>query len=50
LLANLEAFAYAASGSAPYRVPPAEMIATVSAREGIFRSAESGRVEQVVNE
>ena len=49
MLANLEAFADAASGRAPYPVPQAEMIANVSALEAIFRSAESGRVEQVVN-
>jgi hypothetical protein len=31
-------------------VPQAQMIANVSALEATFRSAESGRVEQVVNE
>jgi predicted dehydrogenase len=50
VLANLEAFADAATGAAPYPVPQAQMIANVSALEAIFRSAESGRVEQVVNE
>jgi predicted dehydrogenase len=45
VLANLEAFA----GEAPYPVPQAEMIANVSALEAIFRSAESGKVEEVVN-
>jgi predicted dehydrogenase len=50
VLANLEAFADAAAGAAPYPVPQAQMIANVSALEAIFRSAESGRVEQVVNE
>jgi predicted dehydrogenase len=50
VLANLEAFADAATGTAPYPVPRGEMIANVSALEAIFRSAESGRVEQVVNE
>jgi predicted dehydrogenase len=49
VLANLEAFADAANGTAAYPVPQAEMIANVSALEAIFRSAESGRVEQVVN-
>jgi len=47
VLANLEAFAEAASGGAPYPVPQSEMIANVSALEAIFRSAQSGRVEQV---
>ena len=47
VLANLEAFAEAASGGAPYPVPQGEMIANVSALEAIFRSAQSGRVENV---
>jgi predicted dehydrogenase len=50
VLANLEAFADAAAGAVPYPVPQAQMIANVSALEAIFRSAESGGVEQVVNE
>ena len=50
VLANLEAFADAASGRAPYPVPQAEMIANVSALEAVFRSAASGKVEQVVND
>ena len=45
--ANLEAFADAAEGRAPYPVPQAEMIANIAALEAIFRSAESGRVEAV---
>ncbi len=49
VLANLEAFADAAAGSAPYPVPQAEMIANVSALEAIFRAAASGRVEAVEN-
>jgi len=49
VLANLEAFADAAAGRAPYPVPQGEMIANVSALEAIFRSAESGRVETVRN-
>ena len=49
VLANLEAFADAAAGRAPYPVPQAEMIANVSALEAIFRSAASGTVEEVVN-
>jgi predicted dehydrogenase len=47
VLANLEAFADAAAGRAPYPVPQSEMIANVSALEAIFRSAASGRVESV---
>jgi predicted dehydrogenase len=50
VLANLEAFADAALGHAPYPVPQHEMIANVSALEAIFRSAASGNVEGVQNE
>ena len=49
VLANLEAFAQAASGGAPYPMPQSEMIANVSALEAIFRSAQTGRVEPVEN-
>jgi predicted dehydrogenase len=49
VLSNLEAFADAAAGCAPYPVPQAEMIANVSALEAIFRSAASGNVERVDN-
>ncbi|MGQ0652846.1 MAG: Gfo/Idh/MocA family protein [Betaproteobacteria bacterium] len=49
VLANLEAFAEAATGGTPYPVPQAEMIANVSALEAIFKSAASGKVEEVVN-
>jgi predicted dehydrogenase len=49
VLANLEAFAEAAGGGAPYPVPQSEMIANVSALEAIFKSAQSGRVEPVEN-
>src|SRR5260221_3626754 len=49
VLANLEAFAEAASGGAPYPVPQSEMIANVSALEAIFRSAQACRIEQVEN-
>ncbi len=49
VLANLEAFADAASGGAPYPVAQSEMIANVSALEAIVRSAASGRVEPVEN-
>ena len=47
VLANLEAFAEAARGGAPYPVPQEQMIANVSALEAIFRSASSGKVEEV---
>jgi predicted dehydrogenase len=47
VLANLEAFADAAAGRAPYPVPQAQMIANVSALEAVFRSAASGRAEDV---
>jgi predicted dehydrogenase len=47
VLANLEAFADAAAGRAPYPVPQAEMIANVCALEAVFRSAASGQVETV---
>jgi predicted dehydrogenase len=47
VLANLEAFADAAAGRAPYPVPQHEMIANVSALEAIFRSAASGAAEPV---
>ena len=49
VLANLEAFADAAAGRAPYPVPQDQMIANVSALEAIFRSAASGKVEEVVS-
>jgi predicted dehydrogenase len=47
VLHNLEAFADAALGRAPYPVPREQMIANVSALEAIFRSAKSGGIERV---
>jgi len=47
VLANLEAFAGAALGGAPYPMTHAEMLATVSALEAIVRSAASGKAEAV---
>jgi predicted dehydrogenase len=44
---NLEAFADAAEGRAPYPVSTEEMIANISALEAVFRSAASGRAEPV---
>jgi predicted dehydrogenase len=49
VLANLEAFAEAAGGGAPYPVPQEQMIANISALEAIFRSAASGQTEKVDN-
>lgn len=47
VLANLEAFADAAEGRAPYPVPQEQMIANISALEAVFKSARSGVVEAV---
>jgi predicted dehydrogenase len=47
VLANLEAFADAAEGRAPYPVPQEQMIANVSALEAIFKSAASGEIVKV---
>lgn len=47
VLANLEAFAEAALGRAPYPVPQEQMIATISALEAVFKSARNGKVEMV---
>jgi predicted dehydrogenase len=44
---NLEAFAEAAGGGAPYPVPHGEMLANIAAMEAIFKSAASGRIEPV---
>jgi predicted dehydrogenase len=49
VLANLEAFADAAAGIAPYPVPQEQMIANVSALEAVFTSAKTGRAEAVEN-
>ena len=49
VLANLEAFADAGAGRAPYPVPQEQMIANISALEAVFRSARSGEVERVDN-
>lgn len=47
VLANLEAFADAALGGAPYPVPHAQIRATVCALEAVVRSAASGAVEPI---
>jgi predicted dehydrogenase len=49
VLANLEAFADAIEGRAPYPVPHDQMIATVSALEAIVKSTRSGAVEPVAS-
>jgi len=49
VLANLEAFADAAAGRAPYPVPQAQMIANISALEAVFKSAASGAPQRVAN-
>ncbi|MEO8143379.1 MAG: Gfo/Idh/MocA family oxidoreductase [Betaproteobacteria bacterium] len=47
VLANLEAFADAAAGRAPYPVPQEQMIGNISALEAVFKSARSGAIERV---
>jgi predicted dehydrogenase len=47
VLANLEAFADAALGRAPYPVPHAQIRATVCALEAVVRSAASGAIEKI---
>ncbi len=42
VLANLEAFADAAEGRAPYLIPQDQMIANISALEAIIESARTG--------
>ena len=46
-LFNLEAFADAAEGRAPYPVPQEQMIANIAALEAVTKSTRSGRVELV---
>ena len=47
VLANLEAFADAAEGRAPYPVQQSQMIANIAALEAIFKSAASGEIVAV---
>jgi predicted dehydrogenase len=47
VLTNLEAFADAASGAAAYPIPQVQMLRTIAALEAVFRSARSGRIEEV---
>jgi predicted dehydrogenase len=47
VLANLEAFADAAEGRAPYMVPQEQMIANIAALEAIIESARTGRKVEV---
>ena len=44
---NLEAFATAARGGAPYPVPPDQMLATIAAFEAVVRSSRSRVIETV---
>ena len=44
---NLEAFADAARGEAPYPMPQSEMIATIAALEAVVKSVRTGQVEAV---
>jgi predicted dehydrogenase len=47
VLANLEAFADAAAGRAPYPVPQEQMLDNIAALEAVFRSAKTGNIENV---
>ncbi len=47
--ANLEAFADAAAGRAPYPVPYEDMIANIAAFEAIAKSADTGKTVKVKN-
>jgi hypothetical protein len=47
VLANLEAFADAAAGRAPYLIPPADMLAGIAALEAIGKSADSEQIVEV---
>ena len=46
--AEMEAFAVAAEGGAPYPIPTAQMIQGVAATDAIVASARSGRMEKVL--
>ena len=45
--ANLEAFADAVAGIAPYPIPPSEMVDVVAAFEAIAKAAASGRAQEL---
>ncbi|HZP88010.1 MAG TPA: Gfo/Idh/MocA family oxidoreductase [Burkholderiales bacterium] len=47
VLDNLNAFATAAAGRAPYPISHAAMLKTIAALEAVFKSAASGKVEEV---
>jgi predicted dehydrogenase len=47
VLTNLEAFADAVRGVAPYPIPAVQMLRTVAALEAVFRSARSASLEPV---
>lgn len=44
---NMEAFAHAVAGRAPYPIPTGQMIDTVAALEAVFTSARTGTVAEV---
>ena len=51
--AEIDAFADAAAGSAPYPITPAEMVDTIAAFEAVIRSMQTGapvRIEQLATE
>lgn len=50
VLANLNAFADAAAGRTPYPISHRDMLKTIAALEAVFRSAGSGKVEEVPRE
>jgi hypothetical protein len=47
VLANLNAFADAVAGPADYPISQNAMIETIAALEAVFKSAQSGKVEEV---
>jgi predicted dehydrogenase len=47
VLANLEAFARAVQGEAPYPISTEDMIANAAVMEAIFKSAKEGTAQSV---
>ncbi len=45
--ANVEAFAEAAAGGAPYAITPEEMVANIAVFEAVCKATESGKIEAV---
>jgi predicted dehydrogenase len=48
LLAEIDAFADAAAGRAPYPITPAEMVNTIAAFEAVIRSMDTGKPVSIV--